>query len=356
MRQTLFASLGIIILLGCKKNDSPSPPPAPPLGSNKAPEARSITVDGTVKAAETVTVHYTYFDAESNPESGTSFQWYVAGDTTGGAVTPISGATNGSYVIQASDRTKFLRVGVTAKASSGVSPGAEVRSGWLGPIAEAEPVSVTFIYNGQSVTYGIITSAATHRKWMDRNLGAAGAPGAYSDWANMGDLFQWGRKADGHQLVNRAATTAGTTAVNGTTTTLSSLDNPGNSLFIVTQANPFDWHVPQNGGLWTGTGGTNNSCPPGWHVPTVDEWRAENLGNLTDAYTKLKITAGGMRNFNDGGFSLTTGDGLYWTSSIFNSSSGLVPYSFNVTAVNNNAFALTDKVSAVGLSVRCIKD
>lgn len=333
---------------------------------NKVPEARNISIEGTVKVAEVLRARYTYFDAENDPERDSRFQWYVADDTIGAPVASIANGNGSSYTTTIADRNKFLRVGIVPQSSSGMNPGVQAFSAWVGPVGAPEPVSVTFTYNGQLVTYGILTSAATQRKWMDRNLGAPNVAAAFNDWANYGDLFQWGRKADGHQLVNRAATTPGTTGVNGTTTALSSSDNAANALFIVTSASPFDWHVPQNGDLWTGTsgaggggagsGGTNNVCPVGWHIPTVDEWRNENLGNLTDAYNKLKITAGGMRNFNDGGFALTTGDGLYWTSSIFNSSVGLVPYSFNVTAVNNTSFSSTDKVNAVGLSVRCIKD
>lgn len=58
-----------------------------------------------------------------------------------------------------------------------------------------------------------ITSAITHRKWLDRNLGAPSGPSASDDWANYGDLFQRGREVDGHQLIKRASTTISTTAV-----------------------------------------------------------------------------------------------------------------------------------------------
>src|SRR5688572_8260071 len=93
------------------------------------------------------------------------------------------------------------------------------------------------------------TSPVTGRKWLDRNLGAPNTPSVYDDWTNKGYLFQWGRAADGHQLVIRAATTGGTTAVNGTTTIRSGNDNPGHALFVVTTADPFDWRNPSNDSL-----------------------------------------------------------------------------------------------------------
>jgi hypothetical protein len=90
-------------------------------------------------------------------------------------------------------------------------------------------------------------------------------------------------------------------------------------------------------------------------VPTLAEWQAENLGNVQDAYTKLKITVGGTRNFNNGSFSLTVDAGVYWTSSIFTGVT-LFPYSFNCTPLNATAFPSTANVPAAGLSVRCIKN
>ena len=225
----------------------------------------------------------------------------------------------------------------------------------MGPVVAAQPNTVTFTYNGQQVTYGIITSAITNRKWLDRNLGAPASPTGPDDWQNKGDLFQWGRKADGHQLINRAATTPGTTAVNGITATGATSENAPNSLFITVQSVPFDWTTPQNADLWKLTGGINNVCPAGWHVPTTGEWNAEQLGTIQDAYNKLKITTGGLRNFNDGTFIATTLSGYYWTSSVFiGATNG--PNSYHLsTNTGTTGFASAD-IPANGESVRCIKD
>jgi hypothetical protein len=354
-----FISIILVLAVACNDKDNdpvlPPPPPPPPPVTNEAPQARNITITGTANVSNTIKARYTYFDAENDPQNGTSFQWYIANDTTGAAITAVSNATDTSYTLQVADQNRFLRVSIIPKSSAGTSPGTEAKSSWIGPVGAPEPTSITFTYNGQMVTYGVITSAATGRKWLDRNLGAPNAPGAFDDWQNKGDLLQWGRKADGHQLINRAATTAGTTGVNGTTTTLATSDNPGHSLFIVTSAAPFDWRNPQNTGLWQVTGGVNNACPTGWHIPSKAEWEAENLGTVQDAYTKLKITTGGTRNFNDGSFSNTVNDGLYWTSSVFTGVS-ITPYSFNFSSLTGPAYSSTINVPANGLSVRCIKD
>ena len=321
--------------------------------ANAAPLALDVTITGSVKVAEIVRASYTYFDLEQNPESGTTFQWYVANDTTGAPITTIANATNNTYLVTAASQGKFLRVGVTPRASAGTSPGSEFKSYWAGPVGAPAITSVTFIYNGQSVTYGVITSAVTGRKWLDRNLGAPNAPSAFDDWRNEGDLFQWGRGADGHQLINRAASTMATTGVNGPTTTLSVSDNPGHALFITPSAAPFDWRSPQNANLWQLSSGINNVCPAGWHVPTKVEWEAESLGVLQDAYTQLNITTGGARIFN-GSFSGTLSNGLYWSSTLFQSTT-INAWSINFSN-SSAASSTTSNLHANGLSVRCIKD
>lgn len=321
--------------------------------ANAAPLALDVTITGSIKVAEVLKASYTYFDLEQNPESGTTFQWYVANDTTGGAVTSIANATNNTYLVTAASQGKFLRVGVTPRTSAGTSPGSEFKSYWVGPVGAPAITSVTFIYNGQSVTYGVITSAVTGRKWLDRNLGAPSAPTAYDDWQNEGDLFQWGRGADGHQLINRASSTLSTTAVNGSTTALSSTDNPGHNLFITPTAAPYDWRNPQNANLWQMASGINNVCPAGWHVPTRVEWDAESLGGLQYAYTQLNITTGGARIFN-GSFTSTLSNGLYWSSTLFQSTSNTA-WSINFSNFSA-ASSTTSNLNSNGLSVRCIKD
>jgi len=321
---------------------------------NAAPEARNITVFGTMKVAEPIVARYTYFDAENNRENGTSFQWYVANDANGAGATAITNANDSNFTIRTTDQNKYLQIGITPRTTSGTTTGNETKSVWLGPIGAPEPTTVTFNYNGQQVTYGVITSAITHRKWLDRNLGAPNAPTSPDDWQNRGDLFQWGRKADGHQLITRGATTPTTTAVNGTTTTLATTENTGHSLFIITSAIPFDWINPQNADLWKQAGSTNNACPTGWHVPTKTEWEAEQLGTVQDAYNKLKLQTGGIRNFNDGSLSATTISGYYWTSTLLIGATNAV-YSFHIGTAFNTGSAIAD-IPANGESVRCIKD
>lgn len=95
---------------------------------------------------------------------------------------------------------------------------------------------------------------------MDRNLGATQVATSITDAASYGDLYQWGRGADGHQIRTSA-----------TTTSLSSADAPGNGNFIKAGP-PYDWRNPQKDILWQGVNGVNNPCPSGHQLPTDTEW------------------------------------------------------------------------------------
>jgi hypothetical protein len=324
---------------------------------NAPPTATNVMITGTAEVNKTLTVSYTYADAENNAESGTIIQWYVANDGAGTGETAIAGATSLTFIIQAAQQGKYIRAGITPKAATGTTTGAEVKSGFVGAVGEA--TTVTFTYNGQTVTYGIINSAATGRKWLDRNLGAPNAPSAYNDYANYGDLFQWGRLADGHQLINRTGPAdANMSAVNVGTTPypgpydLSPTDNPGHSKFILSPEYNSDWREPKNDNLWQGVNGINNPCPAGWRIATATEWAAENLGNLPSAYTKLKITLTGLHAGDDDGIYQSATNGLYWTSTIGTT----FDYRAKRTAITTTATTQSETFRSNGHACRCIKD
>jgi uncharacterized protein (TIGR02145 family) len=109
-----------------------------------------------------------------------------------------------------------------------------------------------------------VTNPSTGKVWMDRNLGASRAATSSTDEEAYGDLYQWGRAADGHQI-----------RTSNTTSTLSNSDTPGHGNFILANYPPYDWRSPQNDNLWQGVNGTNNPCPAGYRLPTEAELDAE---------------------------------------------------------------------------------
>jgi len=192
-----------------------------------------------------------------------------------------------------------------------------------------------------------VINPATGKIWMDRNLGAIQAASSSIDELAYGDLYQWGRFADGHQCRNSSTTPA-----------ISMSDQPGHGSFITMSSSPYDWRNPQNESLWQGKDGQNNPCPYGYRLPSAAELNAERLSwvsnNPDGAYASpLKLTTAGFRHYySPGGVSSSGSSGDYWSSTI--STSGSYALSFN-----NYTSGYADTVSllmrARGLSVRCIK-
>ena len=152
----------------------------------------------------------------------------------------------------------------------------------------------------------------TGRIWMDRNLGAKRVAERLDDEEAYGDLYQWGRGADGHQNRNSS-----------TTTKQSNTDQPGHSDFIANgYKNFYDWRRPSNDYFWHGTNGVNNPCPKGFQVPTLIEWEKEfktwNIQSADGAFNSpLKLVTTSSRSEYNGGLgSPPYSDGVYWTSTI----------------------------------------
>jgi len=217
---------------------------------------------------------------------------------------------------------------------------------------------VTFIYNGQQVTYGTVESNG--RCWLDRNLGALQVATSSTDHLSYGDLFQWGRAADGHQIITWTNSQIGS-ALNSITADLSLSDSPSNELFIVSDGNanisPFrDWRSDNNNDRWNAIPVVNNPCPNGWRVPTEAEMQAELESWVSNeqngAYlSPLKFTVAGFRMHNDGTLNLVGQNGYYWTNTILTPTS---TWSRRLSITSNSMIQSAGRAS--GYSIRCIKD
>jgi hypothetical protein len=210
---------------------------------------------------------------------------------------------------------------------------------------------------GKQVTAIVIASvtSTTGKIWMDRNLGATQVATSSTDYLAYGSLYQWGRGSDGHQLINWTNASTGT-PVNGTTTSLSSTDTPGDGKFITISEIPYDWRNGQNTNLWQGVNGINNPCPSGYRIPTSAELEAEKA-TFTSPYdagafaSPLKLPVAGYRSDSDGSLSLVGTGGRYWSSTYnveYNDSFFLF---FSITEAGT-----FDIGRASGLSIRCIKN
>jgi uncharacterized protein (TIGR02145 family) len=180
---------------------------------------------------------------------------------------------------------------------------------------------------------------------MDRNLGASQVATSSTDDASYGDLYQWGRGTDGHQIRTSA-----------TTATLSSTNQLGNGDFITINSGNYDWRSPQNDNLWQGISGTNNPCPTGYRIPTEAEWDAEraswtNSGqNSAGAFASpLKLPVAGYRFSSNGSLYDVGTYGYYWSATVSSTSARFLYFG------SSNAYMLPLN-RANGSSVRCIKD
>jgi hypothetical protein len=187
-----------------------------------------------------------------------------------------------------------------------------------------------------------VLNPVTGKVWMDRNLGASRAATSSTDAQAYGDLYQWGRRSDGHQC-----------RTSQTTTMLSSVDQPANGNFILAPNTPYDWRSPQNTNLWQGINGVNNPCPNDYRIPSNVELEAERLSwpsnNQVGAFASpLKFAVGGSRNESSG---LISGEGngtTLWSST---TTAGYT----RLLTINGNALVQI-YIRGYGNAVRCIKN
>lgn len=188
-----------------------------------------------------------------------------------------------------------------------------------------------------------MTVASAGQIWMDRNLGASRVATSMEDAEAYGDLYQWGRLADGHQ-----------SRTSPTTPTLSTNDVPGHGSFILASSDPGDWRFLQNDTLWQGVAGTNNPCPAGFRLPTAVELDTERLSWSSQDYygafaSPLKFVPAGCRDSSNGSLIDAGSGGFYWSSTVDGR------FSLNLYFCSSGAVMVND-LRAVGFSVRCLKD
>ena len=196
--------------------------------------------------------------------------------------------------------------------------------------------------------YQLVTSG-TGKIWLDRNLGATQVATSSTDAASYGDLYQWGRNSDGHQI--RTSTTAVGPVASGS-----------EGANFITSAS--DWLNPRDDTRWNGsTKGTHDPCPSGFRVPTYTELEAErNNGgtgfwgtgslqnNALGAFNSaLKLPVAGVR-INWTGALTEVGDyGRYWSSTVSGTNARNLSFGSSIAYMHANT-------RAYGFSVRCIKE
>ena len=199
-----------------------------------------------------------------------------------------------------------------------------------------------------------VINPITGRTWMDRNLGASQMAESSADSLAYGDLYQWGRFADGHQC--RSSDNYDGVVLGRATTAEPNAGNGWDGQFIFTSSSPFDWLTPPDDDLWQGVYGENNPCPVGYRLPTEAEWDDErsswSSNNAAGAFdSALKLPAAGERSNSSGSFTQVGNFGRYWSSTKFASDNRIRALSFS-----GSSTSIFLRHRAYGFSVRCIKD
>nr|WP_315027419.1 T9SS type A sorting domain-containing protein [uncultured Chryseobacterium sp.] len=211
---------------------------------------------------------------------------------------------------------------------------------------------VSFTYQGQQVSYTTVRGA-DGKVWLQQNLGSSHVAVSIADQDSYGDLFQWGRWDDGHQLRNSA---------------VSSAPNPNTPAGITAgtyiTGSPAWWAGFASTDVWTGKLPEEakdyigvdpcKAIGSGWKMPSVADWTlavgTESISNPTSAYNShLKLPAGGYRGSSTGDFTFVGQRGYFWSSDT-SSLGGKYLYVGTISA-NPSAGAPRGQ----GASVRCIK-
>ncbi len=227
-----------------------------------------------------------------------------------------------------------------------------------------------------------VKNNTTGKTWLNNNLGADYAnvdSDAYdpsqqaktsTDYLAYGSLFEWGRKADGHELINRTGATTGTKKYGITST---KADEPSDSLFIKVISNRSDWRVNPDDTLWASESSANNVCPAGYRLPLapnagvdaknelvaeVNSWNSKDAnGSMSSA---LKLTLNGYDHYDTANsVPISVGEyGGYWSGSVVPSdgNNSTVSYVRDLFFDIDAAFLDDTSHRADALGVRCIKD
>lgn len=183
-----------------------------------------------------------------------------------------------------------------------------------------------------------VTNPKTGKTWMDRNLGASQVATSKNDTKSYGDLYQWGRRSDGHQCRNSSTTSA-----------LSNTLQPSHGFFITTNGGT-DWTAIQNDNAWQSATFINNPCPLGYRLPTDAEFEEERLSWSSQFNSPLKLPMSGIRG-TGGGIGGEGNMGTYWTMTV----SASLGRSRAITISDGTIYMHNENKSS-GLSVRCIKN
>ena len=311
-----------------------------PFTVNRHPVAMQVNHTGGSVTGDVLYGTYGYFDADNDPEAGTLFKWYRSQSQAGVNETEISGATGMTYVLSSADTGKYIRFAVVPGAVSGLTPGAEVRSGsFTGPVIQFScGLSMLTVYHNTSrgvapenkvTTYGTVGDVPTEygKCWITKNLGSTRQADAVSDTADVaaGWYFQFNRKQG----------------------------------YRNTPTGPYPlWTLPviNENSDWTAAfDPCSIEIGPSWRIVTYTEWYNVAIGMAWSTWQEpwnsmLKLHAAGYLENTYGMLTSRGTEGYYWSSTQASASTAWFLF-FNSLSLyfdNNN--------KSYGFPVRCLRE
>ena len=269
--------------------------------------------------ASTKTFTYTFIsNTTSFPSTGLTFEVIddnnlIVNKSASGNVFTVTFRDDINTVAAGRDKTSALKLTIVAKytdntnAPKQISLDVAVQDCTCGcTVKTASGGFITFMcYNlGAAETVKTMTPMEQATTSSSTTLG--------TDSKVYGDLYQWGRRTDGHEKRNSAVVniSGGTNFAYDTNSQIPSTLPTHYGKFITTSATPNDWHGNsdsyKNDNLWNfSVYPANNPCPPGWRIPTSADWASMINGGVP-----------GVAGSNVTGLSTTTGQtlksGNYW--------------------------------------------
>ncbi len=155
---------------------------------NAVPEALNVAVTGNVSTGTNLNGTYTYFDLENDAQGTVVYKWYRADNANGLNEVQIQGQSTSHYILSNDDINRFVRFSVTPSASTGRSPGLEVKSNFIGSVIFEVFCGVTVLTSNLNVGTMVNTpnpqsNNGVVEKYCYNNL--------ESNCVQFGGLYQW---------------------------------------------------------------------------------------------------------------------------------------------------------------------
>ncbi|RHW74844.1 Ig-like domain-containing protein, partial [Colwellia sp. RSH04] len=131
------------------------------IAADTAPTASSVSFSGTLQVGELLTSSYTYFDADSDVESGTTFKWYASDDAGGTNKTQI--ATTENFTLTAGQVGKYISFEVTpVNANASGSAVESAINGTAVIAADTAPTASSVSFSGTLQVGELLTSSYSY--------------------------------------------------------------------------------------------------------------------------------------------------------------------------------------------------